>query len=394
MSGPLDNLRVVSVEQAVAAPFASRQLADLGARVFKIERPGVGDFARDYDQVVNGMASHFVWINRNKESVAIDIKNAHGREVLDRLLDSADVFIHNLAPDTSDRMGLSAAAVHARNPRIVACDISGYGAGGPLGTRRAYDLLVQAESASISVTGWPGRPAKPGIAIADIGAGMYAFSSILAGLYARERTGVGCAVSVSLFDAICEWMGYTIYYSGYSGLPHLPSGVGHPSLSPYEAFETSDGLTIVIAVQNDREWVRLVADVMHRFDLAQDASLATNNGRVARRDTVSAECARWFGNHTFAEAAARLDAAEIAYAQLNGPSELLEHPQLAARNRWRDVESPVGPIRSLLPPPVAPGWSPRMDPIPSIGEHTESVLVELGYRSEDLANLREAGVIG
>lgn len=377
MTRPLDGILVVSVEQAVSAPFATRQLADLGARVVKVERPPDGDFARRYDDVVNGMSTYFVWLNRNKESLGIDVKTPAGAMVLERLLERADVFVQNLSPPAASRLGLTAADVVARHPRVVACNISGFGPGGPYSNHRAYDLVIQAEAGSISVTGWPDAPAKPGIALADIGSGMYAFSSILAGLYARERTGHGAAIEVSMFDTVVEWMGYSTYYAAHAGQPHLPNGVGHPALCPYAAFRSVDGEDFVMAVQNDDEWQRLAVDVLDRPDLAAEDALRSNVGRVANRERVTAACAAALETLTRSEAATRLTAAGIANGRLNDVFDVLDHPQLAARDRWRDVGTPAGSVRAVLPPPTCSDWLPRMDPVPALGEHTDAILREL-----------------
>lgn len=394
MSGPLDGLVVVAIEQAVSAPFATRHLGDLGARVIKVERVGDGDFARDYDDEVAGMASHFVWINRNKESLALDFKAPSGRAILDELIAGADVVVQNLAPGVAARLGLSAAQLVGRHPALIACDVSGFGEGGPYGDRRAYDLVVQAECASIATTGWAESPAKPGIPIADLSAGIYAFSSILAALYQRERTGEGRAIAVSLFDAISEWMGYSIYFTQGSGRRHVPNGISHPSLSPYEAFATVDGRQVVLAVQNDREWSRLAAQVLGNPALALDPRFATSSARTAHRGEVSAICARVLGDLTLDQAMEVLDAAGVACGRVNHSDELLVHPQLEARARWRQVDSPVGPIRSLLPPPIATGWSPRMDAIPDVGSNTLQILRSLGRSETEIAALVAARVVG
>lgn len=394
MTGPLEGVRVVALEQAVSAPFATRHLGDMGARVIKVERVGEGDFAREYDDEVRGMASHFVWVNRNKESLALDFKSSRGRELLDELIATADVVVQNLAPGTAERMGLAAAQLVAEHPPLIAVDISGYGEGGPYESRRAYDLLVQAESASIATTGWPDRPAKPGIPIADLTAGMYAYSSILAALYERERTGQGRAISVSLFDSICEWMGYSIYFTQYSGRRHEPNGISHPSLSPYEAFDTIDGRQVVLGVQNDREWARLAAAVLDRPDLATHEDFATGTARTRHRDQVTDLCQQVLGALTLDEAIETLDGAGIACGRVNRADELIAHPQLEARDRWRDVDSPVGPIRSLLPPAVLDGWTQRMDRIPEVGESTRELLAELGCSDEEIDRLAVDGVVG
>lgn len=393
MTLPLDGVTVVALEQAVSAPFATRQLADMGARVLKVERIHEGDFARRYDQEVRGMASHFVWVNRNKESIALDFKQRAGRLILDELIAAADVVIQNLAPGTADGLGLSAAKLVAQYPRLIACDISGYGESGPYSGKRAYDLIVQAESASISTTGWPDRPAKPGIPIADLAAGLYTYSSVLAALYERERTGHGRAIAVSLLDAIAELMGYSIYFTAYSGRRHQPNGISHPSLSPYEAFDTLDGRKVVVAVQNDREWARLATQVLCRPELISDPRFAVASARTAHRDEVTAICAAAFSRRTLEEAITALDAAGVACGRVNYPEELLSHPQLAARDRWREVSSPAGPLRALLPPPVSEGWELRMDRIPSVGENTRTILAGLGREAGEIDRLIADGVV-
>jgi itaconate CoA-transferase len=394
MSLPLDGVRVVALEQAVSAPFATRQLADMGARVIKVERVPEGDFARYYDAEVRGMGSHFVWANRNKESIALDFKAPAGRAILDELIATADVVVQNFAPGVAEAMELDAAHLVARHPRLIAVDLSGYGAGGPYASRRAYDLIVQAESGSIATTGWADLPAKPGIAIADLTAGLYTYSSVLAALFERERTGQGRAIGVSLMDAITELMGYSLYFTQFSGRRHVPNGISHPTLSPYEAFDTADGRKIVVAVQNDREWARLATQVLHRPELVGDPRFATGPARAEHRDEV----ARIVGDAVSAldaEAALELlDGAGIACGRVNYPEEVLAHPQLEARQRWRDVDSPVGPLRSLLPPPVSPGWDLRMDRVPDIGEDTETILAELGRDRAAIDRLVADGVVG
>lgn len=394
MAGPLDGVTVVALEQAVSAPFASRHLGDMGARVIKVERVGEGDFARHYDTEARGMASHFVWVNRNKESLALDFKSVAGRQVLDDLIDSADVVIQNLAPGTAGRMGLTGTQLVERHPRLIACDITGYGDDGPYVSKRAYDLLVQAEAASIATTGWPDRPAKPGIVIADLAAGLYTYSAVLAALYEREKTGHGRASSVSLFDAISELMGYTIYFTSYSGRRHEPNGISHPTLSPYEAFDTGDGRKIVVGVQNDREWRRLATEVLGRSDLADDPRYATGQARTAHRGEVTTLCQQVFSHLTMDEAIAILDRAGVACGRVNLADEFVRHPQHRARDRWRDVDSPVGPIRALLPPAVSAGWAPRMDAIPALGQDSRKILAELGRTGEQIDELIEAGIVG
>ena len=391
---PLEGVRVVAREQAVSAPFATRQLADLGARVIKVERVPDGDFARYYDAEVRGMASHFVWVNRNKESIALDFKTPVGRAVLDRLIASADVVVQNLAPGAAEAMGLDAAHLVEQHPGLIAVDVSGYGAGGPYDARRAYDLVVQAESGSIATTGWPDQPAKPGIAIADLTAGLYTYGSVLAALYERERTGRGRAIAVSLMDSITELMGYSLYFTQFSGRRHVPNGISHPTLSPYEAFDTADGRTIVVAVQNDREWARLATRVLGRPELVDDPRFSTGPARTEHREEVALVCSEVLGALPADTALGLLDGAGIACGRVNHPEEVLSHPQLAARDRWRDVDSPVGPLRSLLPPPVSPGWEPRMDRVPDVGQDTETILRDLGLDQVAIDRLVADGVAG
>jgi len=391
---PLEGITVVALEQAVSAPFATRQLGDMGARVIKVERVPEGDFARYYDAEVRGMASHFVWVNRNKESIALDFKAAAGRAVLDELIAAADVVVQNFAPGVAESMGLDAAQLVERHPRLVTVDLSGYGVGGPYESRRAYDLVVQAESGSIATTGWADRPAKPGIAIADLTAGLYTYSSIVAALYERERTGRGRAIAVSLLDSIAELMGYSLYFTQFSGRRHVPNGISHPTLSPYESFETADGRLIVLAVQNDREWARLATAILGRPDLVADPRFATGPARTEHRAEVARICAEVIGRLDSAAALAVLDGAGIACGRVNYPEEVLEHPQLDSRDRWRQVDSPVGALRSLLPPPVSPGWDLRMDRIPDVGQDTAAILRELGRDQASIDQLVTDGIVG
>jgi itaconate CoA-transferase len=387
---PLQDVLVVGVEQAVSGPFATRALADLGARVIKIERPGEGDFARHYDNAVRGMASHFVWLNRNKESVALDLRDEVARTAVERLLTRADVLIQNLGPGAAARLGLAADQVVQRHPRLIACDMSGFGSAGPYAQKRAYDLVVQAETGSIAITGWPERFAKPGIPLADIAAATYVVSAVLAALYDRERTGEGTAISVSMFDAVAEWMGYSIYHSAYTGRDHVPNGIGHPSLCPYNGYPTADGQLITMAVQNDREWRRLCIEVLKAPELADDPDLSTNSQRVAHRERVDQMCAAVFASMSLAAAAQLLDTANIANGKVNSVSELLGHAQLAERGRWGTVDSPVGEIHALLPPADASAWGARLDPVPSVGQHTCTVLAELGLAPEEIDHLAGA----
>ncbi|MDR7476679.1 MAG: CaiB/BaiF CoA-transferase family protein [Armatimonadota bacterium] len=376
----LVGITVVSLEQAVAAPFATRQLADLGARVIKVERPE-GDFARRYDRSVRGWSSHFVWLNRSKESVVLDLKTERGRGVLERLLARADVFVQNLSPGALDRLGFAPEAVHRRYPHLVVCSISGYGRTGPYRDRRAYDLLVQAESGLMSITGTPQEPVKVGISVADIAAGMYAFSGILAALYRRERTGRGALLEVSLLEALAEWMGYPMYYTAYGGQAPARTGAHHATIAPYGPFPTRDGV-IFLAIQNEREWARFCHQVLEEPQLAEDPRFATNPDRLAHRAELEEAILAVFKQHTTEEVAGRLEAADVAYAEMRTVQGLLDHPQLRARSRWRQVSSPVGPLLALLPPFALPDEEPTLGPVPELGQHTRAVLRELGLEEE------------
>ncbi|MCF2528282.1 CaiB/BaiF CoA transferase family protein [Yinghuangia soli] len=378
---PLAGVTVVALEQAVAAPFATRQLADLGARVVKVERPGDGDFARAYDGVVHGQSSHFVWLNRGKESIALDLKDGReggDREVLDRLLARADVFVQNLAPGAAERLGLGAEELTARHPRLIACGISGYGTTGPYRDKKAYDLLVQCETGLPSITGGPEGPAKAGIAVADIAAGMYAFTGVLTALYERELTGQGGRFEVSMLEALGEWMGFPYYWAQYGGVPPVRSGARHATIAPYGPFPAGDGGQVFLAVQNQREWGVLCRDVLARPELEHDPRYAANPDRLAHRDELDAEIAAAFSDATADEVLAKLDRAGIANAMLRDMAGFAGHPQLAARDRWREVDSPGGPLRALLPPVTVPGREPAMGPIPSVDQHGAAIRAELG----------------
>jgi itaconate CoA-transferase len=388
ISNPLDGVSVVAFEQAVAAPLCTRHLADLGADVVKIEHPEGGDFARDYDDAVKGLASTFVWLNRNKRSVTLDAKNPAGRAVLDRLLARADVVVQNLAPGAAARLGVDAASLTARYPRIVAVDMSGYGTGGPFEHKRAYDLLVQSEAGSCAITGRPGEWAKPGIPVADVGSGVYALSSVLAALLARARTGRGAAISVSMFDTVAEWMGSALNYTMYTGLEREPNGLSSPTVAPYGAYPTADGHTLVLGTTNDKEWQRFALELLERPDLAADERYATNTRRCERRAELDEVVAAWTARHPLGELRARADAAGIGNARVNSVPDLIEHANLEQRDRWRDVDSPAGPIRALLPPFTSPAWAPRMDGVPALGEHTGAVLDELGFTPDEVLALR------
>jgi itaconate CoA-transferase len=378
---PLTGITVVSLEQAVAAPFATRQLADLGARVIKVERTGVGDFARDYDRTVHGQSSYFVWLNRGKESIELDVKSARGQEVLAALLMRADVFVQNLAPGAADRLGLSAATLCARHPRLICCSVSGYGAVGPQAQKKAYDLLVQCEAGLLSVTGTPETPAKAGISVADIAAGMYALTGVLTALYEREVTGAGTSVEVAMLDALGEWMSQPYLYAVYGGEPPSRTGARHASISPYGPYATADR-DVFLGIQNDREWAILCRDVLGRPELTTDPRFVTNPDRVGHDRELTAIIEATLGELSAAAVEARLDAAGIANARLRTPAEFAAHPQLAARNRWRDVGTPRGPVRALLPPVTAAGREPAMGDVPALGQHTAAILAELGLAAD------------
>jgi itaconate CoA-transferase len=377
---PLTGITVVALEQAVAVPFATRQLADFGARVIKIERPGTGDFARGYDKSVLGQASYFVWLNRGKESVELDVKGAEGRTRLAALLAGADVFVQNLAPGAAERLGLGAADLLARHPRLICCSVSGYGTDGPYAGKKAYDLLVQCEAGLLSVTGTPETPCKAGISVADIAAGMYAYSGILTALYERERTGRGSSFEVSLLGALGEWMSQPYYYAVYGQQEARRTGARHASISPYGPYAARGG-QVFLGLQNEREWAVLCERVLHRPDLVTDERFATNPDRVAHDGELTAVIEAVLGSMTPDEVVALLDGAGIASARLRTPAEFAAHPQLAAR--WRDVDTPVGPVRALLPPVTMPGREAAMGAVPALGQHTDSVLAQFGVATAE-----------
>ena len=389
---PLDGITVISLEQAVAAPFCSRQLADLGARVIKIERPKVGDFARDYDQSVKGQSAYFVWLNRSKESLTLDVKHPRAKEILAKLIERADVFIQNLAPGAAKRLGLDAKTLHAKHPRLIVCDISGYGDAGPYAHKKAYDLLVQSEAGVLSVTGTEEAPAKVGVSLTDIGTGLHAYSAILAALYERERTGKGRRIEVTMFEAMVEWMGHPLYYTHFSGRQPKRSGPDLATIVPYGRFRTADG-NVMLGIQNEREWVNFCRGVLEQPELATDARYDNNTKRTAARAEVVALIEGVFAKLSAVEVVERLDAAGIANARLNTPEEVWNHPQLKARDRWREVDSPGGRIPATLPPASFDGSEARMDAIPSIGEHTEAILRELGFAAEEVSALRAGGAV-
>ncbi|MDH4762874.1 itaconate CoA-transferase [Pseudomonas oryzihabitans] len=392
---PLDGITVVSLEHAIAAPFCSRQLADLGARVIKIERPGSGDFARGYDERVAGLASHFVWTNRSKESVALDLKQDDALAVLDKLLAGADVLLQNLAPGAASRLGLGFEALHERFPRLIVCDVSGYGAGGSYERKKAYDLLIQSEAGFLSVTGGPDddQLAKAGCSIADIAAGMYAYSGILSALLLRERTGEGSRVEVSMLESLVEWMGYPLYYA-YAGMPApARAGAAHSTIYPYGPFPAGDGGTVMLGLQNEREWQLFCEQVLLQPELVTDPRFSANFKRSANRGVLRDLIVEAFAELKTEEVITRLERAQIANAQVNDMAAVWAHPQLRERDRWREVGSPAGPLPALLPPASNSAFEPRMDPVPALGEHTEAVLQELGYDHAALEALRQRGAL-
>ncbi|MFN9122553.1 MAG: CaiB/BaiF CoA transferase family protein [bacterium] len=384
---PLAGITVVSVEQAVAAPFAARQLGDLGARVIKVERPDGGDFARGYDKAVDGQSAYFVWLNRNKESLSLDLKQEAAREALHRLVERADVFIQNLAPGAVERLGFGAAALRAKHPRLITCDISGYGATGPYADKKAYDLLIQSESGVLSVTGTADTPCKVGVSIADIATGMHAYSAILAALYRRERDGCGAHIEVPMFDCLVEWNSHPVYYTHYSGNAPRRSGPDHATIVPYGKFDCADGRSVMLGLQNEREWAVFCDKVLDRPELASDDRYDSNTKRTERRTEMMAIFQSVFSRITAAELVARLDAAGIANGRLNTPADVWDHPQLTARERWREVEHPGGTMRAVLPPASFDDFEAAMAPVPTLAEHTDRILSELGYSAESIRSL-------
>ncbi|WP_397448836.1 CaiB/BaiF CoA transferase family protein [Pseudomonas sp. NA-150] len=392
---PLDGITVISLEHAIAAPFCTRQLADLGARVVKIERPGSGDFARAYDERVHGLASHFVWTNRSKESLTLDLKHDEADDILHSLLGKADVLVQNLAPGAAARMGLSFEALQERFPRLIVCDISGYGEGGPYEKKKAYDLLIQSEGGFLSVTGGPGEEqmAKAGCSIADISAGMYAYTGILSALLLRDKTGVGSRIDVSMLESLVEWMGYPMYYAFEGAQPPARAGAAHATIYPYGPFPTQGGGTVMLGLQNEREWALFCEKVLLDAALATDERFSANFKRSENREVLRQIIVDGFARLTVEEVVERLEAAQIANARVNDMQGVWDHPQLKARDRWREVDSPAGKLPSLLPPGRNAAFTPRMDPVPGLGEHTGGILGELGYSVEDQARLQAAGVV-
>jgi itaconate CoA-transferase len=389
---PLSGITVVSLEQAVAAPYATRQLADLGARVIKVERPQGGDFARGYDRAVHGESSYFVWLNRGKESLTVDVKQPEGRRIVHRLLEGADVLVQNLGPGAAARLGLDAESVARAHPRTITATISGYGQDGPWSDRKAYDLLVQAEAGLLSVTGSPAEVARTGVSIADIAAGMFTFSGILTALYARATTGVVRPVSVSLFDALVEWMSQPLYYGRYGGTAPSRTGARHPTIAPYGPFTAADGGTVLLAVQNPAEWQRLCEIVLDRTDLVSDPRFATNPDRVAHRDELELIITTVAARLSAEELEERLQSAGVAHARMNGVDQLWLHPVLVGRDRWQEIQTPGGQAAALAPPAALAGVDPVIGDVPALGEHNRKILRELGYSAQAIDDLIAADV--
>jgi itaconate CoA-transferase len=390
---PLEGVTVVAVEQAVAVPFATRQLADLGARVIKVERVGSGDFARHYDKTVKGMSSHFVWCNRSKESLTLDLKADESKPIFDKLLASADVFVQNLAPGAMERMGYGNKKLKEKYPELIICSLSGYGSTGPYRDKKAYDLLVQCEAGLVSVTGTEDEPSKAGISAADIAAGMYIYSGILTALLTRNRTGRGTVLEVSMLEALGEWMGYPAYYAGYGGTEPKRTGASHSTIYPYGPFKSGDGKNVFIGLQNEREWVKFCQAVLKNPDLASDDRFSNNSKRSTHREELKTLIEDGFNRLTAEEIIDRLEKTQIANARMNTMKEFIEHPQLKERKRWEEVGSPAGSIRTLRPPVTAEGIDTVMGNIPGLGEHTESILQENGFGPEQIERLRQNGII-
>ncbi|MGW1901214.1 CaiB/BaiF CoA transferase family protein [Streptomyces hirsutus] len=390
---PLSGVTVVSLEQAVAAPYATRQLADLGARVIKVERPGEGDFARRYDTTVHGHSSYFVWLNRSKESLTLNLKDPRGREILHRLLAGADVFVQNLAPGAAGRLGLGTDDLARRHPRLIPCTVSGYGTSGPWADRKAYDLLVQCQTGLVSLTGTPEGTARTGVSVADIAAGMYAYSGILTALYTRATAGTVHPVEVSLFEALAEWMGQPAYYTRYGGSQPPRLGTRHATIAPYGTYRTADGREVLFSIQNEREWTALCTEFLGLPELTDDPRFATGSVRVTHREELDAVIAERFARSDADELLKDLEAVGIACAGVNDVAAFLGHPVLAARDRWREVAVPGATVEALLPPADLAGLPPRMDPVPAVGEHTESILGDLGHSPADIAALRADAVV-
>ena len=389
---PLDGIKVIALEHAIAAPFATRQLADLGARVIKIERPGKGDFARSYDSRARGMSSHFVWTNRSKESLTLDLKSPEGMDVLSKLIEGADVLVQNLAPGAADRMGLGFETLHEIHSELIVCNISGYGPDGPETNRKAYDLLVQAEAGFLSITGTDAKPSKAGISVADIAAGMYAYTNILAALLQRGKTGLGIEINISMLEALAEWIGYPMYYATDGAEPPARAGAAHATIFPYGPFMAGDGKEVMFGLQNDREWAVFCRDILDAPALETDPRFESNHARAANKLDLTAIIMAAFSKWNAEEVIVRLTAAGIANARMNDMAGLWAHPQIRARDRWREVSTPIGPMPALLPPGGI-GAEPRMDAIPALGEHSRAILEELGIDSARIEALSKAGII-
>ncbi|MBS0338111.1 MAG: CoA transferase [Proteobacteria bacterium] len=390
---PLAGITVVAVEQVIAAPFATRQLAELGARVIKVERPGVGDASRGYDATVKGLSSHFVWVNRSKESLSLDAKHPEARKILAKLVSRADVFVQNLAPGAAARLGLGAEELRAKDPRLVWCGISGYGENGPYSAKRAYDLLVQCETGLLSVTGTPEQPSKAGIPIADIAAGMYAFSGILAALLRRKDTNEGATLDISMFESLGEWLGFPAYFTNYGGKAPPRTGAFHATIVPYGPFRAGDGKTVFLGIQNEREFARFCGQVLGQPDLPKDPRYASASLRNEHRAEMNALIEAAFAKMTAPQVVERLEAAGIANARLNSMEEFWDHPQLEARNRWREVDSPAGPLDAMMPPLNIAGMEPDIRAVPGVGQHTRAILAELGYSPADIDALAKEGAV-
>jgi len=390
---PLEGVTVVALEHVIAGPFCTRHLADLGARVIKIERPGVGDPARAYDDRVRGMSSHFVWTNRSKESITLDLKQEQAREIVHKLLANADVLVQNLAPGAAARMGFSYEALKDRYPRLIVCDISGYGADGPYRDKKAYDLLIQSESGLLSVTGTPDTPSKAGCSIVDIASGMYAYTNILAALIQRGRTGTGSRIDVSMLESMAEWMSFPLYYAYEGAAPPVRAGASHATIYPYGPFPAGDGKVVMLGLQNEREWAMFCDKVLEQPELKADPRFSSSSRRSVARKELYEIIVEALSHLSSEQIVDRLDEAQIGNARMNDMHEVWEHAQLRARDRWRDVGSPAGKIKAMLPPGMPESFQPRMDPIPDIGQHTEAILGELGYDKTSIAKLRASGVI-
>jgi itaconate CoA-transferase len=390
---PLDGVKVITLEHAIAAPFCTRQLADLGARVIKVERPNVGDFARAYDERVNGLASHFVWCNRSKESLSLDVKAPQAEAILAGLLGDADVLVQNLAPGAAARLGLSFEDLRKKYPKLIVCNISGYGSNGPYRDKKAYDLLIQSESGFLSITGGPDSPAKAGCSIADIAAGMYAYTNILAALLQRSKTGLGQEIDVSMLESMAEWMSYPLYYAFNGASPPPRAGAAHATIYPYGPFPAGDGKTVMLGLQNEREWAVFCSKVLLAPELATDSRFSSNSKRTAAREALNDIICTAFGELSSEEVIRRLDAAQIANARMNTMDDLWAHEQLKSRGRWTTVGTPAGDIPALLPPGIAHVEDMQLAPVPALGQHTEALLLEMGYTPEMIRDLRDAAVV-